>query len=156
MPIWEETELLHQEERTLYCHQDALEIHPAEPGKEFRMEDTKQVSLAANESICHMRSSLIYKLKDCWGLQPWKWCPFFHQKLARLKIGRLDNLSNNLKKKLVASVILVKKIGLTKLLTFCNATSGLFPCKITCMEQVQKFHTDDMSLPRSQSCFWLV
>ena len=55
--------------------------------------------------------------------------------------------------KLVASVILVKKICLRKLLTFCNATSGLSPCKMTFMEQVQKFHTDDMSLPRSESCF---
>ena len=99
MPIWEETELLHQEERTLYCHQDALEIHPAEPGKEFRMGDTKEVSLVVNESIYHMRSSLIYKLKDCQGLQPWKWCTFFHQNLARLKIGRLYTICQTTWKK---------------------------------------------------------
>ena len=155
MPIWEETELLHQEERTLYCHQGALEIYPAEPGKEFRMVDAKQVSLAVNEGICHMRSSLIYKLKDCWGLQPRKWCTFFHANLARLKMGRHYTICQTTWKKLVVSVILVE-ISLRKLLTFCDATSGLFPCKMTSMEQVQKFHTDDMSLPRSGSCFWLV
>ena len=126
MPIWEETELLHQEERTLYCHQDALEIHPAEPGKEFRMENTKQVSLAVNESICNMKSSLIYKLKDCWGLQPWKWCTFFHENLARLKIGRHYTVCQTAWKKLEASEILVE-ISLRKLLTFCDAFSGLFP-----------------------------
>ena len=154
MPIWEETELLHQEERTLYCHQDALEIHPAEPGKEFRKEDTIQVSFAVNESICHMWSSLIYKLKDCWGLQSWKWCTFFHENLARLKIGR-HTICQTTGKKLVASVILVE-ISLRKLLTFSDATSGLFPCKMTSMEQVQKFDTDDMLLSRFGSCFWLI
>ena len=128
MPIWEETELLHQEEWTLYCHQDALEIHPAEPGKKFRMEDTKQVSFAVNESICHMRSSLIYKLTDCWGLQPWKWCTFFHENLARLKIGRHYTICQTAWEKLVAPVILVES-SLRKLTHFTMPLVVSVPAK---------------------------
>ena len=128
MPIWEETELLHQEERTLYCHQDALEIRPAEPGKKFRMEDTKQVSFAVNESICHMSSSLIYKLTDCWGLQPWKWCTFFHENLARLKIGRHYTICQTAWEKLVAPVIPVE-ISLRKIKHFTMPLVVSFPAK---------------------------
>ena len=101
---------------------------PSWAWKEFRMEDTKQVSLAVNESIYHMRSSLIYKLKDCWGLQPWKWCTFFPENLARLKIGRHYTICRTTWKKLVAPVILVE-ISLRKLTHFTMPLVVCFPAK---------------------------
>ena len=33
---------------------------------------------------------------------------------------------------------------------------GWFPCEMMSEERAQKFHTDDVSLPRSSRCFWLV
>ena len=54
------------------------------------------------------------------------------------------------------SVIQVKNLPiLRKRTTFCAATNG-FPREMTSEKQVQKFHTDYASLPRSGYYFWLV
>ena len=51
---------------------------------------------------------------------------------------------------------LISSLSLTWETSQHFVTHCWFPHKMTSEKQVQKFHTDDTSLPRSGSCFWLV